>query len=201
MIDYMQGSLGLACATDPLGPYTMEQAVAVPYRPGPPSYFDAVYLENSLLTRLRDGSWLLSYTTSPGAVPRDMHDWEGNGGTQYIGIARAPSPLGPWKRANATVLVPDAGGFEKGIANNPAVIQLPDGSLSVIYRGSKDDGFGSCFLPVWNGVCIRPVPNRFVNDSRWVKTEVRGLRVHCGKYMQNSNSQSLGWPDGVTEGV
>lgn len=99
-----------------------------------------------------------------------MHDWEGNGGIQYIGIARASSsPLGPWERASATILQPEEGGFEQGIANNPAVLELPDGRLSVTYRGRADDGFGNCLLQAWNGTCER-LPNLF-NDSRWQLTE------------------------------
>lgn len=52
------------------------------------------------MTRRRDGSWLLAYTTSPPGVPRDMHDWEGNGGTLYIGIGAAGVGL---KTATAAV--------------------------------------------------------------------------------------------------
>ena len=67
--DKRQGSLGLACALDPLGPYSIVEEVAVPFRE---DEFDAGFLQNSLITRMRDGSWVLAYTTQPAYLPRTL---------------------------------------------------------------------------------------------------------------------------------
>ena len=133
--------------------------------------FDAGFLQNSLVVKLADGSWLLVATTAPAAIPRDMHDWSGSGGEQYVAVATATDPMGPWTRTNHTILVPSFTGFEQGVANNPAVIQLEDGSFAMQYRGGKDYGYGSCTLPTWNGTCTRPSVNQFANDTRFIKTE------------------------------
>lgn len=166
--DFEQGSLGLACADDALGPYTLVEAVAVPFRR---AEFDANFLQNSLLVQLRDGSYLLVYTTAPASIPRDLFHWEGAGGEQYVGIAWSASPLGPWTRANRTVNVPKFDGFEQAVANNPAVVELDDGSLSLVFRQGKDYGIASCHLPTWDGVCARQAVNSFANESRWHQTE------------------------------
>ena len=167
--DLLQGSLGLACASDPLGPYTQQLPEAyVPFRE---SEFDAGFLQNSLMVKLADGGWLLVATTAPASVPRDMHDWSGSGGEQYVAVATAADPFGPWTRTNHTILVPSFSGFEQGVANNPALIQLADGTFSMQYRGGKDYGYGSCTLPTWNGTCTRPRVNQFANDTRFIKTE------------------------------
>ena len=70
-----------------------------------------------------------------------------------------------------TVLPPDPGGFERGIANNPALLQLPDGRLVLTYRGGHDEGFGNCFAEDWRGPCVRPATNAFNADTRWMGTE------------------------------
>jgi hypothetical protein len=47
-------------------------------------------------------------------------------------------------------------GFEDHIAINPALIVYENGSISVTYRGARDDGFGNCLMASWRDECIRP---------------------------------------------
>jgi hypothetical protein len=162
------GNLGLACGSSPLGPFTQVSPSFFPYRL---NHFDGAFLENPVLTRLSNGSWVLAYTSTPPSAVRNYNNWAGSGEEQYIGLAFADDPLGPWQRSNATVLPPDPGGFEKGIANNPALLELPDGSLSLTYRGGHDEGFGNCLAKDWRGPCIRPPTNAFNQDTRWMGTE------------------------------
>jgi hypothetical protein len=173
--DTTSGSLGLACAERVAGPYDVLQNVSFPFRPG---HYDAAYVENAVLLRTpaEGGGYLLAYTTSPPGVARNTLNWEGNGdpvtGLQYMGLAFAKDPLaGPWERLNRTILEPAPGGFERGIAINPAVLAFADGSLSVAYRGARDDGFGGCRMRSWREPCVRPPVNPFGGDPRWVKAE------------------------------
>ena len=88
-----------------------------------------------------------------------------------MGVAASASPMGPWARRSTAVLMPEPGGFEQGIANNPAIVQLVDGSLSITYRGRADMGYGNCAAPSWGAPCTRPLVNLFNGDSRWWQTE------------------------------
>ena len=175
--DTVSGSLGLACSNSVHGPFAVVKTVAFPFRR---SNFDAAYIENCVLTYSKEnGGYLLAYTTAPSNETRNTKNWEGNGGQptpssvnglEYIGVAFSKSPLGPWERLNATLLPPDWGGFEQGVANNPAVLWFPNGTLTVAYRGARDDGFGNCVAKSWRDACVRPKKNLFP-DPRWVGTE------------------------------
>lgn len=92
-------------------------------------------------------------------------------GTQYMGLAHAPSPLGPWTRPNRTILPPSPSGFEANFVCNPALLQLPSGGLALVYRGGSDWGYGVCTTPSWDGDCVRTPVNAFGNDTRWLGTE------------------------------
>eukprot|EP00937_MAST-01D_sp_MAST-1D-sp2_P003908 g3908.t1 len=167
--DKVSGSLGLACADQVTGPYRVMENISFPFRPG---QFDDPYIENTVLTRSYEpAGWLMAYTTSPPGVNRSTVNWEGNGETQYMGLAFSTDPLrGPWRRLNRTILQPRADGFEQGIAINPALVAFPNGSLSVTYRGRADGGFGNCRMRSWTEPCVRPPTNLF-SDKRWVKAE------------------------------
>lgn len=157
--DTVSGSLGLACSQDVTGPYTVVEPVAFPFRPG---HFDAAYLENVVLTYSpHDHGYLMAYTTSPPNVARNTLNWEGNGGNvsglQYMGLAFTKDLLnGPWARLNRTILAPREGGFERGVAINPAVLAYPNGTVVVTYRGTHDDGYGNCIAAAWDAPCVRP---------------------------------------------
>jgi hypothetical protein len=170
--DTVSGSLGLACGDSGGsfdGPFEVLQNVSFPFRPG---HYDAAYIENAVITYSpHDQGYLLAYTTSPPWVNRSTVNWEGNGELQYMGLAFTKDLLnGPWERLNRTILEPKQDGFEDHIAINPALIVFDDGSISVTYRGAKDDGFGNCQMASWKELCIRPEKNLF-DDPRWVKTE------------------------------
>ena len=184
--DHISGSLGLACSSRLVGgPFEVVKNTTFPFRPGE---FDAAYVENAVLLRYtkpadaaalaaggNETGYLLAYTTSPPGVARSTLNWEGNGdpvtGTQYMGLAFTTDPAaGKWERLNRTILEPAPDGFESGIAINPAVLAFDDGSLSVMYRGRRDDGFGGCRMRSWSEPCVRPPTNTFT-DPRWLKTE------------------------------
>lgn len=167
--DTVSGSLGLACAAEVGGPYLVVENVSFPFRPG---HFDSAYIENTVVLRApRQDGWFMAYTTSPPGVNRSTVNWEGNGETQYMGIAFTHDLMrGAWQRLNRTILQPRPDGFESGIAINPAVVAYDNGSLSVMYRGRADDGFGNCFMQSWTSPCVRPRTNLFP-DPRWVKAE------------------------------
>jgi hypothetical protein len=176
--DTISGSLGLACAAKIYGPYTTVQDLAFPFRR---DNYDAAYIENCVMQYSKaHAGYLMAYTTAPANETRNTKDWEGNGGTptasnvnglEYMGLAFSADPLkGQWERLNSTILPPDWGGFEKGVANNPGVLWFDNGTVTVAYRGAVDDGFGNCVAPSWKAPCLRPPANLFP-DKRWVGTE------------------------------
>jgi hypothetical protein len=181
--DTVSGSLGLACTpanATGVADATFEvvKTVAFPFRR---DHFDAAYLENCVILHSQvHGGYLMAYTTGPANETRNTKNWEGNGGAptptsvnglEYIGLAFSKDPIrSPWERLNETILRPDWGGFEQGVVANPAVLWLDNGTVTVAYRGIRDDGFGNCVAASWTSTCVRPPENLFP-DPQWKGTE------------------------------
>ena len=81
-------------------------------------------------------------TTYTFAPPRDeaftnrsQYETAWNG--KRIGVATAPTPMGPWTRANAPILEPRSGLWDGGITSNPSAVFLPNGSVLLFYKSIK----------------------------------------------------------------
>ena len=57
-----------------------------------------------------------------------------------IGVARAPSPGGPWKVCPHPVLTPRSDKWDNWIVTNPAPCVLPDGRIFLYYRSNSKIG-------------------------------------------------------------
>jgi hypothetical protein len=133
-------------ADRPEGPYTFKEVV-LPRRDS--GYFDGMATHNPSIHRHGD-TWLLFYTgitypmppPEPDGFPRDGDPiYALTWGMKRIGLATAPSPLGPWTRHDEPVLKPRSGHWDNGITSNPAPCVLPDGSVYLLYKSCHRRGF------------------------------------------------------------
>ena len=90
------------------------------------------------------GQYVLFYigTTYTFAPPRheaftNRSQYESAWNGKRIGVATAPSPTGPWARADAPVIEPRAGLWDGGITSNPSAVFLPNGSVLLFYKSIK----------------------------------------------------------------
>ena len=134
-----------AVSDTPEGPYAYQETV-LPARGA--EYWDGRMTHNPTIHKLGD-SYLLFYigATYEGPSPSAEELRQGTTPTPNesyasirIGLATAPSALGPWTRADAPVLEPRPGKWDGSIVTNPAPCILPDGRILLYYRANTSRG-------------------------------------------------------------
>ena len=119
-----------ASADTPAGPYLFEEVV-LPDRGS--QHWDGRMTHNPSIHRC-GSTFLLFYIGSTYVDPAESY------GNIRIGLATAPSVLGPWKRRAAPVLAPREGKWDSSVVTNPAPCVLPDGSVYMVYRSNPPGG-------------------------------------------------------------
>lgn len=153
-----------ATSLTPQGPYHYQEVV-LPARGS--HYWDGRMTHNPSIRRAPDGTWLLFYTGStyqgdaptpeapieaidPGELsetPKVDERMAQAHRNQKIGLATAPSPLGPWKRNDHPILEPRPDKWDALLTTNPAPCVCEDGRVLLIYKSVRFRG-GPMFLGV-----------------------------------------------------
>ena len=124
------------------GPYEFVEEVLPPRGE---EFWDGCMTHNPTIHQHK-GRYLLYYTgtTYSGEIPKDcaadevqMLEAHRN---QRIGLATAPSPQGPWTRANRPILEPRPGEWDALITTNPAPCIRKDGSVLLLYKSIRARG-------------------------------------------------------------
>mmetsp|Transcript_556 Transcript_556/g.1641 ORF Transcript_556/g.1641 Transcript_556/m.1641 type:complete len:399 (-) Transcript_556:82-1278(-) len=132
-----------ATSTTPAGPYVFKDVVLEP-RGG--TFYDGTATHGPTVLALADGTFALYFM----GLNCGMHPGLDCVKYQWIGAAHATSLDGPWERPATPVLTGrPAPSWEGGMVANPGVIQQPDGSLLMVYRGLGDTGVGMAGAPSW----------------------------------------------------
>jgi predicted GH43/DUF377 family glycosyl hydrolase len=122
--------IALAVADHPLGPYR-HHSVLLQGRGV--QYFDATMVHNPQIHKFGDQYYLYYVGASDqGAFPKTRL-------TQRIGVATAPSILGPWKRQDQPLLDVTPGSFDALLTTNPSVTRFKDGYVLVYKCQGKDN--------------------------------------------------------------
>jgi len=134
-----------AAADRPEGPYRFVEVV-LPARG--PDWWDGQMTHNPTIRKIGD-EYVLFYigATWNGPQPsaeelrqpaprvcREIYR------TIRIGIARAPSPAGPWRRYDRPILEPRPGKWDNTVVTNPAPVVTPDGRILLYYRSNTPNG-------------------------------------------------------------
>lgn len=149
-----------ATSDTPGGPYHFEEIV-LPARGA--SYWDGQMTHNPTIHRAGD-TWLLFYTGTtysfprpePGhGIDRDVAARQEARANQRIGLATAPSPEGPWARADEPLMPPIPDSWEQMMNTNPAPCVRPDGSVLLVYKAVANQQdllrLGVAAAPHWDG--------------------------------------------------
>lgn len=165
-----------AVSDTPEGPYTFAEVV-LPARGA--GWWDGRATHNPVIAKTETG-WALFYTgiTHPFPEPEpderithDSYQWLAARASKRIGLATAPSILGPWQRPDAPLLNPRPGHFDDFFTSNPAPCINPDGSCLLVYKtrqwrpppytgitGNEMYGsmtLGAAYAPHWAGPYTR----------------------------------------------
>jgi hypothetical protein len=132
-------------ADTPEGPYTFHEVVLPPRGA---HFWDGRMTHNPTIHKVGD-TYLLFYIGATYAGPKpDPAQVVPPGSAVHdecyqnirIGLASAPSPLGPWQRQDTPILQPRPGKWDAKIVTNPAACCLPDGQIFLYYRSNTPDG-------------------------------------------------------------
>ena len=131
-----------AVADRPEGPYAFVEDVLPPRGPG---YWDGRATHNATI-HYRDGSYYLFYTgiTYPEDPPFAGAPIDAASplaararAAQRIGLATAPSPEGPWQRADRPLIEPRANQWDALMTTNPAACIREDGRTLLAYKSAR----------------------------------------------------------------
>jgi len=134
-----------AVSDTPEGPYAFQEQV-LPARG--PEFWDGQMTHNPTIHKAGD-SYLLFYigATYPDPRPTAKELWDGgltkpndSYRTIRIGLATAPSVLGPWTRRDEPILLPRPGKWDGSVVTNPAPCVCDDGRILMLYRSNTPDG-------------------------------------------------------------
>ncbi|WP_372011052.1 glycoside hydrolase family protein [Paenibacillus chitinolyticus] len=135
-----------AVSDTPEGPYTYAETV-LPARGA--EYWDGRSTHNPHIVRIGD-TYVLYYmgSTHPFADPEPGEPLRPEDpvtvvarSNKRIGIATASRPEGPWLRRDEPVLTVRPGMFDSFLTSNPAPCVLEDGSVLLVYKARKYEGF------------------------------------------------------------
>ena len=133
-----------AASDTPEGPYQFEQVVLGP-RDDKPDAFDARMAHNPAIQRCGQ-TFILYYTGANFDGPTPSADdpalqpsprWQQSWHSKRIGIATAPSVLGPWTRRDAPVLDVNPDGWDSVLTSNAAPCVRDDGSALLLYKSAS----------------------------------------------------------------
>ena len=162
----------IASAASPLGPFALD-SIVLPY--AAESHWDRSVMNPKLLRAPGENSrWLLFYVGStyvgltPNAtVPIPTGQAQSAQASQRIGVASAPSPLGPFTRLPQPILEPRPGQWDDRMVSNPAIVAFGYGqntSLLMVYKASSPSDanetqtrvcFGVASASAWNMPFLR----------------------------------------------
>ncbi len=134
-----------AVADTPEGPYHFQEVV-LPARGA--EYWDGRSTHNPHIVK-HQGRYLLYYmgSTNPFPDPEqgDGYDFQDprcivGRANKRIGLATAPSPLGPWTRRDEPILPTRPGHYDSFLTSNPAPCIREDGSVLLIYKARQYEG-------------------------------------------------------------
>jgi len=134
-----------AVSPTPEGPYAFQEIVLPARGPG---FWDGQMTHNPTIHKVGD-TCLLFYIGATYADPRPTPDelWgqatpkpNQSYATIRIGLATAPSPLGPWERRDDPILDTRPGKWDGSVVTNPAPCVLADGRILLLYRSNTPDG-------------------------------------------------------------
>jgi hypothetical protein len=165
-----------AVSATPEGPYTYVGDVLPPRGAG---YWDGMMTHNPTIHRWND-TYLLFYTGTtysgpmPESGPPTEAQWREARASQRIGLATAPSPAGPWQRADRPILEPRPGRWDGLMTTNPAPCIRPDGRVLLLYKSTAAQKapilYGVSEAPRFDGPYDRvsdepfyPLPDRSVS--------------------------------------
>lgn len=128
-----------AVADNPLGPYRFQELVLGSREL---RFWDGGTAHNPTIHRI-GGRYCLFYTghTFPGGRPADEAICRkppyGMETGDCIGVATAPSVLGPWTRFDRPILAPRPNAWDRARVTNPAVCVASDGRIRLYYRSDR----------------------------------------------------------------
>jgi hypothetical protein len=138
-----------AVSPTPEGPYSFS-GVVLPARGE--NHWDGQITHNPTV-HLIDGTYCLFYIGSTYRGDQPSHDlvWQQcHDKTRTIasecypnlriGVATAPTPVGPWIRKDEPILEPRDGKWDSSVVTNPASCRGYDGSILLYYRTNTPDG-------------------------------------------------------------
>ncbi len=135
-----------AASDTPQGPYTFQEVV-LPARGA--AYWDGQMTHNPTIHRYGD-AYLLFYIGATYAEPRPTAEelWAGTTpkpaesyASIRIGLATAPSAIGPWTRRDRPILEPRPEKWDRAVVTNPAPCVLQDdGRILLLYRSNTPQG-------------------------------------------------------------
>ena len=135
-----------AVADRPEGPFAFQEVVL---KKRGPEFWDGRMMHNPTIHKLGD-TYLLFYIGATFAgdapSPEELADPLSTETSQRksaayrgicIGLATAPSVLGPWQQRDTPVLLPRPGKWDDNVITNPAPCVAGDGSILLVYRSNK----------------------------------------------------------------
>ena len=133
----------LSSSDKPEGPYKFEKVI-LPRRGK--EYFDGMNTHNTCIRRYKDKFYLYymgtTYNRDPlediSNIPMDeiLDTWD----HKRIGLAIADNIMGPYKRINEPLLLPNVDSWDATAITNPAVAIMDDGQTYMIYKSRKNSG-------------------------------------------------------------
>ena len=130
----------IALATSPTadGPFTFQKTVL---KGANNDLWDGGMVHSPQVLEFQD-KYYLYYT----GVPQAPENLEGSEARQYLkdyrrlGVAVADTPEGPWQRFDEPLIQTESAGELDSLATaNPAILEKPDGSFLLIYKGIKQE--------------------------------------------------------------
>ncbi len=165
-----------AVADQPQGPYRFQEVL---FGHRDVRYWDGGRTHNPTIHKIGD-RYCLFYeaVTFPKGIPPDAeicsrpaHE---SGTYPAIGVATAPSPVGPWTRPDKPILTQRDGQWDREIVNNPAVCVLPSGRILLYYRSydlkigvAAADGLDQPFERLMDGPLVGIAPRTIEDMYVW----------------------------------
>lgn len=135
-----------AMSDNPVGPYKFQEVV-LPARGA--QYWDGRSTHNPHITKVKD-KFLLYYmgSTHPFREP-EPDDFSGMDdprsitarANKRVGLAVSASVFGPWERADTPIITTRPGMFDSYLTSNPAPCVHSDGSILLMYKARKYEGY------------------------------------------------------------
>jgi len=130
--------IALATASNAAGPFTYQSTV---FKGADNTAWDGGMVHSPQILEYQD-KYYLYYTASP-KKPDDLQDADAKQflkDNRRLGVAIADQPQGPWQRLDEPLIQTQSAGTLDSLAKaNPAILEKPDGSFLLIYKGIKQE--------------------------------------------------------------